>query len=315
MKMAKIKIGMLGAGGISSRVAAGIKQSENCELARVCSRDINKAKKLAEAFSVPDFSDDYSDLFKDDIDAVYIVTVNKMHYEHIKLCLANKKHVICEKPMLSDKTEIDELYDLAQHNNVMLLEAMKCRYLPTLAKVKELLKDYPYPQTLSATFCRNEPHNQDYNGNFYDVKYSGAMKDIGCYVYSWAMELFPEATVDSSLQRSLSHGVDTDAWLYLKNDKGLYMQLGCSVIYDCENVGLITGDNYQISVRDFWKTCEIEVRQGNRLSASFKEDIGSEFAYQVDFFGATIKKAAWNEVNQREREFLKRIVDFYPTSM
>ena len=312
--METIKLGLFGAGGISSRVVKGIVQSENCKLTLICSRDINKARQLAEQFDVANYSDDYNDLFKDDIDGIYIVTINKLHYQHIKLCLENKKHVICEKPMLFNEKEIDELYDLADKNNVLLLEAMKCRYLPTVSKIKQLLNDYPYPRNVTATFCRDEPFSKDYNHSYYDSEYGGAMKTIGCYVYSWIFELFPEKVIESDLQLNIHNGVENEAWLYLKNEKEMFMQLGCSVNYNTDNLAVISGDNYQIKIRDFWKDFDIEVWQKDKIISSYKEDIGSEFAYQVDFFGETIKKADWLKVNQLEREFLKRVVSYYPTS-
>jgi len=309
-----IRMGLLGAGGISQRVTAGIVQSKYCQPVIVCSRDISKAKVLAEKFNIEKYSDNYEDLFNADIDAVYIVTINQMHYQHIKMCLQHRKHVICEKPMLIKKEEIDELYDLADKNNVLLLEAMKCRYLPTVAKIREILKNYPYPNNLYATFIRDEPFAKDYTHSYYDPLYGGTQKDIGCYVYSFALELFPEETVLYDIQTTEQQGIDTEVWLYLKNNKGLFMQLGSSVNYNTDNVAIISGNGYQIKIREFWKTFAIEVYQGKEMVASYQKDIGSEFAYQVDFFATTIKKANWLNVNKREREFLKRIVALNPTS-
>lgn len=312
--MEKVRIAIMGAGGISSRVAQGIKESKNCIISRVVSRDLKRAKTLADKFEVLSYSDNYSDAFLDDIDAVYITTINELHYAHIRECILHRKHVICEKPMLVDFNEVKELYDLAREYDVMLLEAMKCRYLPTVTKVKEILKDLPKPHYLTATFCRDEWFARDENHWFFNPTYGGAFKDIGCYVLSWVFEIFPAEAVEYNLQQLFGKGIDIESWLYVKNEEGLFMQLGCGVNYNADNMALICGDDYQIKVRDFWKSYNIEVYKKQKLVREYKEDIGSEFSYQVDYFGEIIKKAAWSKTNATQILFLERIISFYPTS-
>lgn len=92
------------------------------------------------------------------------------------------------------------------------------------------------------------------------------------------------------------------------------MQLGCADSYNTDNVAIISGNNYQIKVRDFWKSYDVAFYQNNKLVKTFKEDIGSEFSYQVDFFAETIIKADWQRVNRHELAFLTKIIAFYPTS-
>ena len=80
--------------------------------------------------------------------------------------------------------------------------------------------------------------------------------------------------------------------------------------YNMDNQAIISGQNYQIKVKDFWKSYDIEVWENRQLVARYQEDIGSEFSYQVDFFGETIKKADWIKVNQHELEFLKNVLKY-----
>lgn len=303
----------MGAGGISGRVARGIIESDNCELVFAASRDIDKAKALAEKYQITDYGD-YEKLFKADIDGVYIAVIDRYHYPQIKRCLENGKHVICEKPMLIKEKEITELYELANSRNLLLLEAMKCRYLPTIDKVRELLAGRIKPTLLTATFCRNEIDGFSENSFFYDKEYGGALKSVGCYVLSWALDLFPQKIIDRELKEVCKDGVDTESWLKLKNKDGMTMDLGCSVTFDFVNQACISGEGYLIRAFDFWKSYHIEVWEDDVLTAEYQEDIGSEFRYQVDFFGDTIKKAQQLSVNEREEIFLKEIASYYPTS-
>lgn len=305
----KIRIAIMGAGKISKRVALGILASDNCELVLIASRDLQKAKVLADEVGVSNYSDDYQDLYKADIDAIYITTINQLHFQHIKDALEHGKHVICEKPMLVRAEDVDQLYTLANKNNCFLLEAMKCRYLPTIEKVRSLVSKYGYPKNVSATFCRNE--NIPLDHWVYDPVYGGSMVDVGSYVYSWVFDLFPEPLIEVAKHSIDVNAVDESAWIYGKNDKGLLLQLGVSKVFTLANKAEITGENYRIVAYDFWKSFNIEVFYKDQLIDSFKETFISEFVYQVDYFCEIIKKGDIINANNHQVEFLSKIMKIY----
>ena len=68
----------MGAGGISERVARGIIESSDCELTFVAARDVKRAKALAAKFGVEKYGD-YEQLFKEDVDGVYIAVIDRYH--------------------------------------------------------------------------------------------------------------------------------------------------------------------------------------------------------------------------------------------
>ncbi|MCK7523218.1 MAG: Gfo/Idh/MocA family oxidoreductase [Ignavibacteriales bacterium] len=47
------------------------------------SRDLNRAKSLAEKFGVQNTFDNYDDFLKSDIDAVFVASANVHHYEQV----------------------------------------------------------------------------------------------------------------------------------------------------------------------------------------------------------------------------------------
>ena len=168
-----------------------------------------------------------------------------------------------------------------------------------------------YPINLYATFARLEPFRGDIQHSFFNPNYGGVVVDLGSYLYSWALQLFPEQLTKVSKQTNLVNGVPTTAWLYLQNVKDLFMQLGCSVEYDGNNVAIISGSDYQIKARDFWKSYDIELWENKQLVAHWQEDIGSEFSYQVTFFGERIKNTDWQSFNQSEWIFQQRLNQLY----
>ena len=176
-----MKTVIFGCGKIANRIAKGFTYVKNNQLVGFASRDINKAKSYAEKHNVPMYGNYDYFLNNNDIDAVYVATYNPNHYELIKDCLNHHKHVICEKPMLSDIKENDELFDLAKNNNCLLMEAMKAVFLPINIKVKQMIQDKVIGDVkyIEASFVRGPRHPE--NHWIYDLKTGGALKDLGSY--------------------------------------------------------------------------------------------------------------------------------------
>ena len=73
-------------------------------------------------------------------DAIYIRTIPDDHFESIKLALENKKHVICESPIASNVKATNELFKIAQNNNVILMESIKTAYATAFNRLLLLIK-------------------------------------------------------------------------------------------------------------------------------------------------------------------------------
>lgn len=71
--------------------------------------------------------DSYADLLKAS-DAVYIISNPGDHYNQIKQALKQGKHVICESPIAIKAQHISELFNLAEKNNLILMDAIKTAY-------------------------------------------------------------------------------------------------------------------------------------------------------------------------------------------
>ena len=84
----------------------------------------------------------YTDLYEffDSIDAVYIATPHTTHYEFAKKALLQNKHVLCEKPMVLQKDQAEELFSIAKAKNLVLFEAIKTVYTPCFTKLINMAK-------------------------------------------------------------------------------------------------------------------------------------------------------------------------------
>lgn len=84
-------------------------------------------------------TDNYNVLLSN-IDAVYIRSLPKYHYEHIKKALNAGKHVLCESPMTLSRLKSDELLQLASSKKLVLMEAIKTAYATAYARLLLLIK-------------------------------------------------------------------------------------------------------------------------------------------------------------------------------
>lgn len=84
-------------------------------------------------------ADNYDDLLEK-VDAIYIVSHPKYHYDHIKQALSKKKHVLCESPIVLSVKEYDELTELAKNQGVILMDAIKTAYSMAYNRLILLLK-------------------------------------------------------------------------------------------------------------------------------------------------------------------------------
>lgn len=133
------KVGIVGAGRIAKRFVPESKVVNGIDVVAVYDIDENSVTDFASSFEIDAYSDDYDDFLKD-LDAVYIATPHLTHYDYVKRSLLKGKHVLCEIPMVLSGAEAEELYDLAEENGVVLLEASKTAFCPSFNHIVTLVK-------------------------------------------------------------------------------------------------------------------------------------------------------------------------------
>ena len=123
--MKKYKWGIIGPGKIADKFVRALLNTPDSELIAVASRDLGRAKHFAQQHTAEKYYDNYETLAKDDdVDIIYIATPHTFHYRNVLLCLANKKAVLCEKPMSVNYQSTLDMITMAKKNNIFLMEAM-----------------------------------------------------------------------------------------------------------------------------------------------------------------------------------------------
>ncbi len=76
----------------------------------------------------------------DGVDAVYVATHPKRHYDDVKRALKSGKHVICESPVALSAVQFEELTELAHEKNLVLVDAIKTAYSTAYARLLVVAK-------------------------------------------------------------------------------------------------------------------------------------------------------------------------------
>ena len=133
-----VRIGIVGSGRIARRFVPEAGVVDGAEVNAVYNPDKTEADVFSSQFGISSFSE--YDSFLNAVDAVYIASPHPSHYQYAKEALTAGKHVLCEVPMVLKEQEAQELYDLAEKQDRVFLEANKTAFCPAFGHVITLVK-------------------------------------------------------------------------------------------------------------------------------------------------------------------------------
>lgn len=134
-----IRMGIIGSGRIAKRFIPESKVVSGVDVVSVYNPNQKEAKEFASEYNISEYSDSLN-IFLDCVDAVYIASPHHTHYAYAKAALNAGKHVLCEVPITLTEAESIELYNLAENNNLVLLEACKTAFCPSFNHLVTLVK-------------------------------------------------------------------------------------------------------------------------------------------------------------------------------
>ncbi|WP_087022354.1 Gfo/Idh/MocA family protein [Thaumasiovibrio subtropicus] len=221
-----LKFAIIGTNWITERYVQAALATEQWQLAGVYSRSMTSAERFASQFvTEPNTIQCYDQLDAlakaTTIDAVYIASPNSLHHDQAMQMMAAGKHVICEKPLGSNRREVEALYAAAKQYNVVLFEAFKTDYLPNMAILKECLPKLGPIHKAVFNYCQYSSRYQKYlngeNPNTFNPAFSnGSLVDIGFYCVATAASLFSAPTSVTATARLLDSGVDGHGTVMLR---------------------------------------------------------------------------------------------------
>ncbi len=237
-----LKLGIIGTGSISHHFVEAAHTSGKFQLEAVYSRKLETAEKFAGQYQGVKQFDQLNDFFNDSFDVVYIASPNSLHYSQAKMALATGKHVILEKPAVTQPHEWQDLVQTAKEHHCFIFEAARNYHEDAFATIKSFLANKQvlgadfnfakYSSKMPELLAGNTPNV------FSDRFAGGALMDLGIYPIYAAISLFGKPTQATYQAQKLDNSIDLngDGMLYypdyqvhIKAGKNITSNLPCEI--------------------------------------------------------------------------------------
>ncbi|MFS7255227.1 oxidoreductase [Carnobacterium divergens] len=251
--MKTVNWAILGLGDIASSFATSFK-APNATLYAAGSRSLEKAKAFTEKHQIENAYGNYDELLNDQaIDIVYIATPHSHHYDLIMKSLQAGKHVLCEKAITMNGTQLKAAMDLASEKHLILSEAMTIYHMPLYHKLKELVDGgtigkLKMLQVSFGSLRETDPTNRFYN----KALAGGALLDIGTYALSFTRFFLNSQPHEILTTMNLFEtGVDEQSGIILKNKDNEMAVVSLTFRAKMPKRGIIACEDGYITVDDY----------------------------------------------------------------
>lgn len=293
-----IKFAVVGTNWITDAFIEGAIASGKMQLTAVYSRTMEKAEEFASKYQDVTCFDDIKMLASSDcIDAVYIASPNSLHAEQAALFIKEGKHVIGEKPLASNITQVEHLVELAKQHQVVLFEAMKAPYTPNFSVLQKALPKIGKLRKVHLTYCQYSSRYQKYlngeNPNTFNPAFSnGSLMDIGIYPLSAAVALFGEPNSFTAQGTLLDSGVDAHGTLVLH-----YQDFDVTIAHSKVSDGVIPsefqGEQGTITVKGISECLAVDLyRKDEPVLALSRDQVPNTMQYEAAVFAELVANKA-----------------------
>tara|TARA_X000001036_G_scaffold416843_1_gene434234 strand:- start:1059 stop:2072 length:1014 start_codon:yes stop_codon:yes gene_type:complete len=264
-----VRWGILGLGKIAEKFGEAIQEVENAKLIAISSLNDNKLNFFGKKYNILEKYrfNTYENLLNcNEVDAVYIATLNNTHSNLIIKAAKAEKNILCEKPMALNQEEAKEVFRQLNISKVFFLEAFAYRSHPQTEAIVNLIKNDEIGEIrhLASSFGFSEKNKYKFypNNRLFSKKLGGgAILDVGCYTTSFALLIEAISKNDDyvfnfRLKDSIGslnfRGTDDEAYTTLVFDSGLEARLNAAIRKKIDNTSLIVGTKGKIIINNPW---------------------------------------------------------------
>lgn len=298
--MKPVRWGILGAANFArEHMAPAIHAAKGAELAALATSSLEKAAGFQAFCPSLKIHSTYEALLADpSIDAVYVPLPNHLHVEWTLKALAAGKHVLTEKPIALQASEIDQIIAARDASGLLAAEAYMIAHHPQWQLAKKWLEagEIGTLRHVDAafTYCLKDMENirnrPEAGG--------GSLRDIGVYTFGSARFVTGSEPVDLSARMVLENGVDTFAQVsgIMDSPHGrfTYDSMTSMRLYNRQTVtfqgdkGMIRldGGPFNANVNDI---AEIELHQNGNRVITERFPTANHYVLQVEAFGRSVR--------------------------
>lgn len=297
-----LRLGVIGTGRIAGRFMTEARAVSGVNVQGV----YNPRREAAEEFSRRWEVNAYHDLeeFFQAVDAVYVASPHGTHYGYAKAALERDKHVLCEKPMVLNRAEGEELAALAKGRALVLMEAIKTAYCPGFAQLLGIAGSGTIGTVRGVDACFTKLVPPD-SRELTDLRWGGSFTELGSYVLLPIIKLL--GTQWSQVRFDAirgENGLDLFTRAQFLYPGGMACAT-CGLGVKSEGKLVISGTTGYIVVEaPWWKTTYFEIHredpnQVEKFSAHF---LGDGLRYELSDFLSTINGSSRSDFKLTRKE-------------
>ena len=298
-----LKWGILAPGGIANKFADAVRDFTAGTVVAVGSRDAGRAADFAEGHGIPRSYGSYADLVADDdVEAVYVASPHSGHREHALLAINAGKHVLIEKALARNSSEVEDIFAAAQQKRVFAMEAMWSRHLPHMAEVRRRVADGAIGEivTLAADHGQALDLPNDHRLKSPELA-GGALLDLGVYPIAFAVDLLGPPVEVKALGRLTDTGVDGHVSLVLDYGGKALAVLDTTLWTKTPTTAVVSGTEGSIEIDgDFYAPNVVRLRKADR-SRTVVEEWGGPIDNGFQFEAAELARCVADGKQESER--------------
>lgn len=298
-----VKVGIVGCGSIAKRFIPEASFVNGVELIGAYDIDETVVRDYVRIYNLPREYYSFETLLSD-VDAVYIATPHLSHYTLIKQAILAKKHVLCEIPLVLEGEQARELYELAEKNGVILMEANKTAHCPAFNHLIVMIKSGAIGEVVDveASLSRLLPDKS--RREFDAAQAGGSMYESGVYPLLPIFKLLGIEYKNLNIYSRMENGVDIYTKGVMRYPSAVCsFKLGLGV--KTEGNLIISGTKgYAYVEAPWWKTDYFELRyedQNQNKKFFYKWD-GEGLRYEIQEWMSCILNKRFSSARLRRHE-------------
>ncbi|KAA8522556.1 hypothetical protein F0562_013083 [Nyssa sinensis] len=259
-----VRFGILGCANIARKVSRAILIAPNSTISAIGSRSLEKASKFASDNGFPASAKVYGSydavLDDPDVDAAYVPLPTSLHLKWAILAAEKKKHVLLEKPVALNVSELDAILQACESNGVQFMDATMWMHHPRTAKMREFLSDgnrFGKLKSINSSFTY-EPGLEFLQNDIRvkpDLDALGALGDTGWYCIRailWAVDYELPKTVTALREPEFNEaGVILSCGSSLRWEDGKVATFYCSFLTNLSMDITALGTKGNLRLHDF----------------------------------------------------------------
>lgn len=308
-----VRVGIIGCGRVAKRFPSEASVVNGIEIVGAYDIDFDSALKFSMDNENIKPYDNLIEMLKD-VNAIYIGTPHLTHGKLIRQAVECGVHVLCETPMVLNGNEAKELFELAEKNGVVLMEANKTAHCPAFNHLMVMIKSGVIGDVVDIEASLSKLWDDNMSLREFDPKQAGgSMFELGSYPLLPIIRLLGCNPENLNLYSRLTDGVDMytkGVFRYPHATSSFKVGLGVKT----EGNLVISGTKgYAYVPAPWWKTDYFELRyedQNQNKKFFYKWD-GAGLRYEIQEFISCIinKRFSTSRLRRRESIFMAQVME------